>query len=50
MNIFPKQLPKISTTDAVIKKLKAKEGEVIKIKRNSLTAGTSFYYRIVSKE
>ena len=37
MNILPNQLPKMRKNDAVSKKLEAKEGDVIKITRPSIT-------------
>lgn len=43
------ELPRILKTDPAIQHLKAKEGDVIKIVRKSLTAGeTVFYRRVVS--
>lgn len=48
-NITAKQLPKILITDAVVKTVGAKAGDVIKITRKSPTAGTTTYYRIVLK-
>ncbi|NIO44771.1 MAG: DNA-directed RNA polymerase subunit H [Candidatus Aenigmarchaeota archaeon] len=48
--IKPKNLPKILTTDPVVKALNAKEGDILKIIRKSKTAGTSMYYRIVVKK
>lgn len=43
-------LPKISITDPAISSMKVKEGDVIKIERNSPTAGYSVYYRGVTSE
>lgn len=43
-----KQLPKILDKDPSIQHLDAKEGEVIKIVRNSRTAGTTIFYRRVT--
>jgi DNA-directed RNA polymerase subunit H len=41
------QFPKILRSDPVIKTLKAKPGDLIKIIRKSDTAGESIYYRVV---
>ena len=46
-NISLTQLPKILKNDAAIKNLDAKLGDVIKIKRNSPTAGEFNFYRLV---
>lgn len=46
-NISVDQLPKILIKDAAIKNLDVKAGDVIKIERNSITAGKSTYYRLV---
>ena len=41
------QLPKILETDPVVKILGAKSDDVLKITRNSETAGKIVYYRVV---
>jgi len=48
-NITVIQLPKILSTDAAVKATGAKEGDVLKVSRNSPTAGTTTYYRLVQK-
>jgi len=45
--IDAKKIPKILSTDVVVKLLDAKAGDVIKIERRSKTAGIAAYYRIV---
>lgn len=47
--ITPQSLPKIMVTDSAISSLKAKAGEIIKIERESKTAGKSVYYRVVAE-
>ena len=42
-------LPKIRITDPAISHLDVKLKDVIKVTRNSMTAGESFYYRRVAK-
>lgn len=48
-NIILNQLPRALTSDPMVKKLDAKVGDVIKITRNSRTAGSVSYYRVVVK-
>jgi DNA-directed RNA polymerase subunit H len=45
--ITREQLPKILITDPCVKRISAKVGDVIKIQRESPTAGMSDFYRIV---
>lgn len=40
-------LPKILKTDSALKGLDIKPGDVIKIERDSPTAGTAIYFRVV---
>ena len=47
LSISTKELPKIMKSDAAIVKLNAKESDVIKIERESKTAGKAIYYRVV---
>ena len=47
-HVTSKELPKIIKTDAAIKELEPKPGDVIKIIRKSPTAGESLFYRAVS--
>jgi len=41
--------PKIKYTDSAIKFLGARPGDVVRIKRKSITAGIADYYRLVTK-
>jgi DNA-directed RNA polymerase subunit H len=45
--INERKLPRITQTDPMVKELGAKIGDVIKINRESDTAGNSLYYRVV---
>ncbi|MDO8555883.1 MAG: DNA-directed RNA polymerase subunit H [Nanoarchaeota archaeon] len=42
-----KNLPKISIKDAAIQHLEPKDGDVIRITRDSPTAGKTFFFRVV---
>ena len=48
-NITEDQLPKILPNDPVVKAIEAKEGDILKIVRNSATAGVAISYRIVRR-
>lgn len=41
------KLPKIHRTDPMIEEMGAKRGDLIRIVRNSQTAGSSIYFRVV---
>ncbi|MEM0349013.1 MAG: DNA-directed RNA polymerase subunit H [Candidatus Caldarchaeum sp.] len=41
------KLPYIHPSDPMVKRLKAKTGDIIKITRRSETAGEAVYYRVV---
>jgi DNA-directed RNA polymerase subunit H len=45
--INEKKLPKILSKDPMVKTLGAKVGDIIKVVRQSPTAGNSKYYRVV---
>ena len=47
LHVTIKELPKIKLSDAAIQPLDAKSGDIIKISRESRSAGTSEYYRVV---
>jgi DNA-directed RNA polymerase subunit H len=44
------QLPKILLKDSALKSLDVNAGDIIKIERNSATAGKTTYFRIVVEE
>ena len=46
-NATYEQFPFILTTDPVVLELQAKPGDLIKITRDSKTAGSSVYFRLV---
>lgn len=46
-NITSQELPRISKNDPIIAGIDAKQGDIIKITRNSLTSGESDFYRVV---
>ncbi len=46
-NIEKEQLPKIRISDPAAVSIKAKVGDVVRVTRESPTAGKSFYYRMV---
>ena len=50
LNITPRELPKISIKDPAIAGLDVKISDVIKIERQSPTAGKAIYYRGVTSE
>ncbi|MCP3685668.1 MAG: DNA-directed RNA polymerase subunit H [bacterium] len=47
-NITAEQLPKILKNDAAIAGMGLKPGDVIKVVRESPTAGESIFYRVIS--
>lgn len=49
-SITLRQLPKIQKDDPAIAKLGVKAGEIIKIERDSKTAGKTYYYRVVAED
>lgn len=50
LGIQEKNLPRILDSDPVVKIMKARPGQVLRITRKSPTAGESIYYRFVAEE
>lgn len=50
LEIQEKDLPRILDSDPVVKIIKAKPGQVLRITRKSPNAGESTYYRFVAEE
>ena len=46
-NATREELPKIRRSDPALKGLKPEVGDIVRITRDSPTAGKSFYYRVV---
>jgi len=46
-NISPSNLPRILKDDSALSNLKVKDGDIIKIERDSPTAGKVEFYRLV---
>ena len=46
-HISLKELPRISVSDSAIQGLEPKPGDIIKVTRNSMTAGEATFYRVV---
>ncbi len=49
LNVSEKQIPVILKSDPIVKEIKAKPGDMIRITRKSQVSGQIEYYRIVSK-
>jgi len=47
LGVSKEQLPKIKSTDPIVKEIGAKPGDIVKITRESLTANVSIFYRLV---
>ena len=46
-NVTIKQLPRIRSTDPVVKLLNAKKGDILRVKRNDPAIGEYYYHRVV---
>ncbi|MCA9478013.1 MAG: DNA-directed RNA polymerase subunit H [Nanoarchaeota archaeon] len=49
-NVTVRELPKISPNDPALAGMEVKQNDVIKITRNSPTAGKTYFYRGVSSD
>ncbi len=47
LGVSKEQLPKIKSSDPIVKEIGAKPGDIVKITRKSLTANVSIFYRLV---
>ncbi|AGK60723.1 DNA-directed RNA polymerase, subunit H [Archaeoglobus sulfaticallidus PM70-1] len=47
LNIEKEQLPKIKVTDPIAQEIGAKVGDIVRVERESPTAGKSIAYRLV---
>ncbi|MBI5390017.1 DNA-directed RNA polymerase subunit H [Candidatus Woesearchaeota archaeon] len=45
--ITPKEVPKILITDPAIVAFEPKEGDIVRVKRKSPTAGDTVFYRVI---
>ena len=46
--VTAKEMPKILKTDAALRELDSKPGDMVKVIRKSQTAGESYFYRVVT--
>lgn len=48
LNVHPRQLPRMRTTDAAVKAIGAKKGDIVRISRRDSVVGEYYYYRVVA--